>query len=102
MPGNVRAGDLIWSPSQERIKNANITAFLAWVKQTRGLDFAGYAELWQWSVIDLDAFWQAIWDYNHIVVAEPPRAVLGDKTMPGAEWFPAARLNYAQTVLARA
>ena len=58
-------------------------------------------ELWQWSVTDLDAFWQAIWDYNHIVVAEPPRAVLGDKTMPGAEWFPGARLNYAQNVLAR-
>ena len=102
VPGSVRAGDLIWSPSGERIKNANITAFLAWLKQTRGLDFAGYPELWQWSVTDLGAFWQAVWDYNDIVVAEPPRRVLGDTTMPGAEWFPGARLNYAQNVLARA
>ncbi|HMD92600.1 MAG TPA: acetoacetate--CoA ligase [Trebonia sp.] len=102
VPGSVRAGDLIWSPSGERIKNANITAFLAWLKQTRGLDFAGYPDLWQWSVTDLDAFWQAIWDYNDIVVDQPPNQVLGDKTMPGAEWFPGARLNYAQNVLARA
>ena len=102
VPANVRAGDLIWSPSGERIKNANITAFLAWLKQTRGLDFAGYPELWQWSVTDLDAFWQAVWDYNDIVVDQPPNQVFGDKTMPGAEWFPGARLNYAQNVLARA
>jgi acetoacetyl-CoA synthetase len=101
MPANVRAGDLIWTPSDERIKNANITAFLAWLKQTRGLDFAGYAELWQWSVTDLDAFWQAIWDSGEIVAAEPPAAVLGKRDMPGAEWFPGARLNYAQNVLAR-
>jgi acetoacetyl-CoA synthetase len=101
MPANVRAGDLIWTPSDERIKNANITAFLAWLKQTRGLGFAGYAELWKWSVTDLDAFWQAIWDSGEIVAAEPPAAVLGKRDMPGAEWFPGARLNYAQNVLAR-
>src|SRR5262249_52206950 len=101
LTGPVSAGDLIWTPSAERIANANITAFMAWLKQTRGLDFDGYAQLWQWSVTDLDAFWQAIWDYNDIVVAQPPEAVLGNREMPGAEWFPGARLNYAQNVLAR-
>ena len=101
LTGPVKAGDLLWRPSAERIANANMTAFMAWLKQTRGLDFAGYPELWEWSVTDLDAFWQAIWDYNDITVAQPPRQVLGKRTMPGAEWFPGARLNYAQNVLAR-
>ena len=78
-----------------------MTAFMAWLKETRGLDFAGYAELWHWSVTDLEGFWQAIWDYNDIVVERPPTAVLGKKTMPGAEWFPGASLNYAENVLHR-
>src|SRR6516164_1677356 len=101
VPATIRAGDLIWTPARERIENANITAFMAWLKQTRGLEFGGYPELWEWSVTDLDAFWQAVWDYNDIVVTEEPAAVLGKRDMPGADWFPGARLNYAQNVLAR-
>ena len=95
-----QAGDLLWTPSPERVANANITAFIRWLKETR-LDFAGYPELWDWSVTDTDAFWQAIWDYNDIVAAAPPAAVLGKQEMPGAEWFPGARLNYAQNVMRR-
>jgi len=60
--GHVRAGDLLWTPTPERVAGANITAFMDWLKDTRGLDFAGYPELWQWSVTETDAFWQAIWD----------------------------------------
>jgi len=101
VPATVRAGDLIWTPARERIENANMTAFMAWLKQTRGLEFGTYPELWEWSVTDLDAFWQAVWDYNDIVVAQPPDQALGKRDMPGAEWFPGARLNYAQNVLAR-
>jgi len=101
LTGPVSAGDLLWTPSQERIADANMTAFMAWLKQTRGLDFDGYPELWQWSVTDLEGFWQAIWDYNDIVVESPPTAALGSKTMPGAEWFPGASLNYAENVLHR-
>jgi acetoacetyl-CoA synthetase len=110
LTGPVKAGDLLWTPSPERIANANMTAFMAWLKQTRGLDFDGYPELWQWSVTDLEGFWQAIWDYNDIVVESPPTAVLGkpaglcqqasaSRAMPGTDWFPGARLNYAQNVL---
>ena len=99
LSGPVSAGDLLWTPSPERIANANMTAFTAWLKDTRGLRFDAYPDLWQWSVTDLEGFWQAIWDYNDIVVAEQPTAVLGKKTMPGAEWFPGASLNYAENVL---
>ena len=82
LAGPVRAGDLLWTPSPERVGRANITAFIAWLKQTRGLDFAGYPELWQWSVTDLDAFWRAVWDYNDIIAQTPPTATLGRKDMP--------------------
>jgi acetoacetyl-CoA synthetase len=101
VPDHVSAGDLLWVPSPERAAQANITGFMRWLKDTRALTFAGYPELWEWSITDIDAFWRAVWDYNDIVVTEPPSKVLGRREMPGAEWFPGARLNYAENVLAR-
>ena len=76
-----------------------MTAFARWLGRERGHRFDGYQELWQWSVTDLDGFWQAVWDYCGVEASAPPTAVLGARTMPGADWFPGARLNYAQHVL---
>ena len=73
-----------------------------WLKATRGLSFDNYEALWRWSVTDLDAFWQSIWDYFEIESPTPHRAVLGRRTMPGAEWFPGAQGNYAQQVFRHA
>ncbi len=97
----VREGDLLWTPGPDRIGRANVTAFIRWLASERGLSFDGYPALWRWSVTDLDGFWQAVWDYCGIEASVPPTAVLGRRTMPGAEWFPGARLNYAQHVLRR-
>ena len=91
----VREGDLLWTPSAERVADANLTAFLSWLAAERGLRFDGYHALWRWSVGDLPGFWQAVWDYSGIEASAPPERVLGRRTMPGAEWFPGARLNYA-------
>ena len=76
-----------------------MTAFIGWLGRERGRHFGDYHELWRWSVTDLDGFWQAVWDYCGIEASAPPTAVLGTRTMPGADWFPGARLNYAQHVL---
>ncbi len=65
----------------------------------RGLKFASYEELWRWSVGDLEAFWQSIWDYFKVGSSAPHERVLTDRSMPGAQWFPGARLNYAQEAL---
>ncbi len=97
----VREGDLLWTPGPDRAGRANVTAFTRWLARERGLDFDGYHALWHWSVTDLDGFWQAVWDYCGIEASAPPAAVLGRRTMPGADWFPGARLNYAQHVLRR-
>jgi acetoacetyl-CoA synthetase len=97
----VREGDLLWTPSAARVADANLTAFVSWLAAERGLRFDGYHALWRWSVADLDGFWQAVWDYCGIDASAPPERVLGGRAMPGAEWFPGARLNYAQHVLRR-
>jgi acetoacetyl-CoA synthetase len=99
--GDVNEGDLLWEPSASQVAGANLTAFQAWLSSQRGLNFASYDELWQWSVGDLEGFWQAIWDYSGIESSAPHSRVLASREMPGAEWFPGARLNYAQHVLRR-
>ena len=95
----VREGELLWTPSAAQVEDANLTRFTKWLLLERGLQFDSYDSLWQWSVTDLEGFWQAIWDYFGIQSSAQHTRVLGKRTMPGAEWFPGARLNYAQHVL---
>jgi len=92
-------GELLWTPSAAQIEGANLTLFAKWLARERGLHFASYDEMWQWSVSELEEFWQAIWDYFGVQSSARHTSVLGKRTMPGAEWFPGARLNYAQHVL---
>jgi acetoacetyl-CoA synthetase len=70
-----------------------------WLQQHHGLHFDTYEALWRWSVSDLNAFWQSVWDYFGLQSPTPHTAVLADARMPGAQWFPGAQVNYAQQVL---
>src|SRR5271169_4007181 len=95
----VREGELLWTPSAAQVEEANLTRFAKWLARERGLQFGSYDPLWQWSVTKLEEFWQAMWDYFGIQSSAQHARVLGKRTMPGAEWFPGARLNYAEHVL---
>jgi len=97
---SVNEGDLLWTPGPERIARANVTHYLSWLA-ARGRRFDSYAALWRWSIEDLDGFWGSLWDYFDIQASQSYERVLGRKTMPGAEWFPGARLNYAEHALRR-
>ncbi|MCA3239380.1 MAG: acetoacetate--CoA ligase [Curvibacter sp.] len=76
-----------------------IRLYQDWLRTQRGLDFSAYDALWRWSVTDLDAYWQSIWDCYGVYSPTPHTAVLAENRMPGARWFPGARVNYAQQVL---
>jgi acetoacetyl-CoA synthetase len=91
--------DVLWSPPADVRETSRIGDYLRWLAANRGLEFADYDALWRWSVTDLDAFWQSIWDYFAVVAHDPPTAVLAEREMPGARWFPGATLNYAENVL---
>jgi acetoacetyl-CoA synthetase len=97
--GGVREGQLLWTPSAAQVEDTNLTRFAKWLVRERGLQFDSYDALWQWSVTELEEFWQAMWDYFGIQSSARHIRVLGKRTMPGAEWFPGARLNYAEHVL---
>jgi acetoacetyl-CoA synthetase len=83
------SAELLWEPSAERVDRANVTRFA----RARGLP-EEYGELWRWSVENLDEFWAAVWD--HFGVEGSYDRVLGNREMPGAEWFPGARVSYAR------
>lgn len=92
----------MWRPSSERVGRARITAFVAWLARERGLRFDDYESLWRWSVSDLEGFWSALWQFFDIRASKPYEHVLGRRTMPGAEWFPGARLNLVDQVFRHA
>ncbi|MCJ7798743.1 MAG: AMP-binding protein, partial [Polaromonas sp.] len=75
-----------------------IRRYQDWLQAQRGLHFDSYQALWRWSVTDLDAYWQSIWDYFDMQSPTPHTAVLAKNVMPGAQWFPGAQANYAQQV----
>src|SRR5213592_4202544 len=79
--------------------NSQMTRYRHWLRDQRGLNFPAYEQLRQWSVRDIDAFWQSIWDYFDLQSPTPHRAVLAQRKMPGAVWFPGATVNYARQVL---
>ncbi len=89
---------LLWEPSTERMERATITRYSAWLQRTHGLVFEDYAALWKWSVDDLDAFWSSIVEFFDVRFSVQADAVLGRREMPGAEWFPGARVSFAEHV----
>lgn len=94
-------GQVLYTPSTDAIERANITAYMRWLRRERGLDFADYRELHEWSITALDAFWQSMVDYFQIEFHTPYSAVLAKREMPNAEWFPGGTLNYAEHALRR-
>jgi acetoacetyl-CoA synthetase len=91
---------ILWQPSAERRENANITRFMEFVKKEYDVDVGDYAALYQWSIENPVAFWDLLWDFAGIKAAHKGEVVLAHANrMPGAKWFPDARLNYAENLL---
>jgi acetoacetyl-CoA synthetase len=98
---DVREGDVLWTPSAEARERSRLTAFGRWLESDTGRRFPDYAALWRWSVAEPGAFWEAVWRHFGVRSHAPYRAALESRAMPGALWFPGARLNYAEHALAR-
>ena len=94
------ATPLLWQPSPERVAAANMTAFAARAAVATGRPLPDYASLWRWSVDDKEAFWRELWDYAGVVGERGARTLADGDRMPGARWFPDARLNFAENLLA--
>ena len=91
--------DLLWNPSAVRIAAAKLTAFQKFVETRHQQSFADYEALHRWSIDSREQFWCDVWDFCE-VIGEPGQTVLlNGERMPGAQWFPQARLNFAENLL---
>ena len=89
----------LWRPSAERIAAAPITDFMARAAEASGRETGDYDALHSWSIEDREAFWLLIWDYCGIVGERGERVMVDGDRMPGARFFPDARLNFAENLL---
>ncbi len=93
-------GKLLWEPSVERKRDANITAFMRLVNERYGQDIGSYGQLHDWSVNNIADFWSCMWDFAQIKSSKEYEIVVDDASrMPGAKWFVGARLNFAENLL---
>ncbi|MFD0685273.1 acetoacetate--CoA ligase [Actinomadura fibrosa] len=99
----VSEGSLLWEPSAEVTENARVTRFMEWLAD-RGVRTGSYDRLWEWSVTEVDAFWDAIWSYFSVAGerGDGPVREGGPTPVDGLRWFPGATLNYAANALRRA
>ncbi|HEY3960636.1 MAG TPA: acetoacetate--CoA ligase [Solirubrobacteraceae bacterium] len=98
---NAAQPDPLWQPSAADVECAEMTRFMRWAGERRGQELSDYAELWRWSVEEIEDFWAAIWDFFGVRASRPYEQVLSSRRMPGARWFDGAELNYTENMLLR-
>lgn len=94
----VKEGTLLWEPSDEVKNQSNLFKYKKWLYEHKNLSFTDYHSLWKWSVEEIEAFWESIWEYFHIQSKHPYQTVLTSHNMPGTEWFPGAMINYTEHI----
>lgn len=92
--------NLLWSPSEKQVSEANITAFIRFINEKYGKIFNSYSELYDWSITDIPNFWAAMWEFGEIRFSKPYSQVVDNlDTMLEAKWFAGAKLNFAENLL---
>ncbi|WP_420473534.1 acetoacetate--CoA ligase [Noviherbaspirillum sp. ST9] len=88
----------LWTPSPARIEASRMKEYMRWLAREKKVNVDSYEALWQWSVDELPAFWESIWQYFDIRSSKPWEQVLDGMKMPGATWFTGSRLNITEQV----
>jgi acetoacetyl-CoA synthetase len=97
--GQLQGDKPLWRPSPAAIAESNMSKFRARVARDWSVELSDTDALWHWSVTDIERFWVTLWRFCD-VIGEPGSVVLKDRDkMPGAQFFPEARLNYAENML---
>ena len=90
---------VLWEPPPDIRERSQMGRWLGWLDADRGLVFNDYDAAWRWSIENVGAFWSSIWQFYDVDSSSAGSDALKQTGMPGAEWFPAARINYAHHAL---
>ena len=92
----------LWQPSPEQIEQSNLYRFKRQIEQKYELSLANYQDLHNWTVANAQLFWKQFWSFADVIASDKGgRVVENEKSMPGARWFPDAKLNFAENLLRR-
>ena len=83
----------LWTPSAQRVASSELARFMKLAGR------ASYEELHRWSIERSAEFWELVWRFGEVRGEMGQRRVIDADRMPGARWFPDARLNYAENLL---
>ena len=89
----------LWKPSAELIENSNMFSFMKYVEKLIGKPISNYGELYEWSISNIEEFWESIWVMTGVIHSKPYEKILSEGKMPGAKWFEGAELNFAENLL---
>jgi len=91
--------ELLWSPSEERISKANITKFISFIAEKEKINHSDYNHLYNWSINNIEKFWEYVWVYSGIKYKKSFEKVLIDKGIKDSKWFVGSKLNFAENLL---
>lgn len=94
--------EVTWAPTPAQLEACRLRDFQRWLQEHRGVPVGDYRALWRWSVQELSEFWGAVREYFAVIGDGFDGPALVDERMPGAVWYPHARLNFAENVLRHA
>src|SRR5690625_6878215 len=100
--GKIQEGTLLWEPSEERINESALYDYINWLKKHKIIHINNYNELWNWSVNDIESFWESMWQYFDIQSEDPYKTVLTSHEMPGARDRKSTRLNSSHVAISYA
>src|SRR6266513_1723781 len=83
----------MWTPTPERAAQTDMARFIGLAGKK------SYDELHAWSVAERGAFWNLVWEFCGVKGQKGARTLVDGDRMPGALWFPDARLNFAENLL---
>lgn len=93
---DVAPPELLYEPDPAVARDARVQNYLRWLEENKAISFSSWDELQRWSVDDLEAFWESVWQYFEVKEHAPYERVLSGTRMPDVSWFPGALLNYAE------
>ncbi|PJZ59297.1 acetoacetate--CoA ligase [Leptospira barantonii] len=92
----------LWAPSSERIESSNLTRYKKFLKEKKNLNLTTFEELRAWSVKDIGAFWESIWEFSETVHSQKyETAYRKAENFTDSRFFPGAKLNFAENLLRR-
>ena len=92
----------LWEPSDSFIENSHLQIYKKWLKQNHNLEFSTYQDLWQWSITEVEDFWESIWNYFNVISHSSYTDVLSSYNMPKCKWFEGSKISYAEHLFRKA